>query len=54
MLDGIWKDIALVWRKPDGETSFTKKNMMDSFFWIYKENLSHFGDTKSLGELINE
>lgn len=53
VLDGIWKDISLVWRKPDGDTSFTKKNMMDSFFWIFAD-LKNFGDEKSMGELINE
>lgn len=53
VLDGIWKDISLVWRKPDGDTSFTKDNMMDSFFWIMSD-LKHFGDEKSMGELFNE
>ena len=40
-------------RKPDNEYSFTAKNMKDSFFWIYKD-LIHFGNKKSLGELLNE
>lgn len=31
-LDGLWKDISLVIRKPDGDTSFTKDNMIDAFF----------------------
>ena len=53
VLDGIWKDVSLVWRKPDGDTSFTKDNMMDSFFWIMKD-LKHLGDEKSMGELFNE
>jgi hypothetical protein len=52
-LDGIWKDISLMIRKPDNEYSFTAKNMKDSFFWIYKD-LIHFGNKKSLGELLNE
>lgn len=52
-LDGIYKDVSLVWRKPDGENSFSKKDMKDSFFWIYND-LRHFGDEKSLGELLNE
>ena len=52
-LDGIWKDISLYIRKPDGEYSFTGKNLKDSFFWIYKD-LAHFGDKKSMAELINE
>jgi hypothetical protein len=53
VLDGIWKDVSLVWRKPDGDTSFTKDNMMDSFFWIIGD-LKHLGDEKSMGELFNE
>ena len=52
-IDGIWKDISLMIRKPDNEYSFTAKNMKDSFFWIYKD-LIHFGNKKSLGELLNE
>ena len=52
-IDGLWKDVSLIIRKPDGDTSFTKDNMKDAFFWIYKD-LMHFGDTKSMAELINE
>ena len=52
-LDGIWKDISLYIRKPDGETSFTANNLKNAFFWIYKD-LANFGDTKSKAELINE
>lgn len=52
-LDGIWKDISLVWRKPDGETSFTKKNMLDAYFFAYKD-LVHYGNGNSLSELLNE
>jgi hypothetical protein len=35
------------------DNAFTKKNMTDSFFWIM-DDLRHFGDNKSMGELINE
>lgn len=52
-LDGIWKDISLYIRKPDGDHSFTASNLKDAFFWIYQD-LRHFGDTKSKAELINE
>lgn len=52
-IDGLWKDVSLIIRKPDGDTSFTKDNMKDAFFWIYKD-LMHFGDDKSMAELINE
>lgn len=53
VLDGIWKDISLVIRNKGLDNAFTKKNMMDSFFWIM-DDLRHFGDNKSMGELINE
>lgn len=52
-LDGLWKDISLIIRKPDGEYSFTAKNLKDAFFWIYND-LRHFGNNKSMGELLNE
>ena len=52
-IDGMWKDISLIIRKPDGEDSFTKENMKESFIWAYND-LCHFGDNKSLAELINE
>lgn len=52
-LEGFWKDISLVIRKPDGETSFTKKNMIDAYFFAYKD-LVHYGNGNSLTELLNE
>lgn len=52
-LEGLWKDISLVIRKPDGETSFTKKNMLDAYFFAYKD-LFHYGNGNSLTELLNE
>lgn len=52
-IDGLWKDISLYFRKPDGEHSFTAQNLKDAFFWVYQD-LCHFGNDKSLAELINE
>lgn len=37
VLDGIWKDASLIFKKPDGNMSFTKENMTDSFFDVYKD-----------------
>lgn len=52
-IDGFWKDIMLVIQKPDGTQAFSKQNMKDSFFWIYKD-LGHTGDKWSLGEHLNQ
>lgn len=52
MIDGLWKDISLVIRKPDGTTSFTKENMKNSFKYVAKDML-HFGNNSTLCEWIN-
>lgn len=56
-IDGIWKDVMLVIQQPDklgdANTAFTKQNMKDSFMWIMQD-IGNFGNTKSLGELLNE
>lgn len=57
IIDGLWKDIMLILQKPDvaipDDSVFTKKNMVDSFFWITKDAYSHWGDKPSLGEALN-
>lgn len=53
-IDGIWKDISLYIRKPDGEESFTAKNLKDSFFWAYSDLIKNWGNNKSMCELVNE
>lgn len=54
-LDGIWKDISLVFRlHDDGQDIFTKNHFIDSFWWIYKDLTHDWGDKKSFGQLINE
>lgn len=35
--DGLWKDIALVIRKPGENNVFTKKNFTDSYWWIMQD-----------------
>lgn len=52
-LDGFWKDISLYIRKPDGDTSFTFKNLKDSYFEAYRE-MFHYGEGNSLPEQLNE
>lgn len=52
-IDGLWKDIMLVIKNPDGTEAFSAKNFKDSFFWIYKE-LGYFSNNKSLARVLNE
>lgn len=49
LLDGVWKDIQLVFRDPD----FTMRHVWESFVFAYRDML-HFGDNKSQSELLNE
>ena len=35
--DGLWKDVALVIRKPGDNNVFTKKNFADSYWWIMQD-----------------
>ena len=53
-IDGLWKDISLVIRKPDGTQAFTSQNMKDGFMWAYSDLTHNWGDKKSLGQLLNE
>lgn len=51
-LDGIWKDISLFIKNPDGKESFTKKNLTEAAFWVYQD-IRHFGDSFTMAELLN-
>lgn len=53
LLDGIWKDISLIIRKPDGQDSFTFKNMKDAYLFAMGD-LFKSGNGKSKCELLNE
>lgn len=53
LLDGIWKDISLMIRKPDGKDSFTFKNMKDSFLFSMSD-MFQYGNGHSKSELLNE
>jgi len=57
-VEGIWKGIGLVLRNPtgntlDGKHQLNKDDFIKSFFNTMKE-LGHFGNRRSLLELINE
>jgi len=43
-VQGIWQDISLVIRKPDGSPAFTLANMWDAFKTVYRD-LFHYSDT---------
>lgn len=53
LLEGIWKDIGIVWRNEDGKYGFTAKEMIDSFIDVYKE-FGKFGFYPTKLERINQ
>ena len=53
-LDGLWKDISLLIRKPDGDTSFTLENMKDAYGYVYKDLIHIDKNGNSLTEMLNE
>lgn len=58
MLEGIWKDASLVFRKPDlkdpnGKSAFTFKNVREAYFTAIKD-IIHSGNEKTLCQLLNE
>lgn len=53
LLDGMWKDVSLIMRKPDGQDSFTFKNMKDAYMFAMGDLFKH-GNGKSKCELLNE
>lgn len=52
-IQGIWNDISIIIRKPDGSNSFTLKNFKDAAKIVYKEILPK-GNTPTKCQLINE
>lgn len=52
-IQGLWQDISLIIRKPDGTQAFTFKNMLDAAKEVYSD-LKHFSDTPTKCQLINE
>lgn len=51
IIDGLWKDIKLIWQYDDEAFSF--KNFKDSFFWIIQDVAKPSGEL-SLGEALNQ
>lgn len=52
-IQGLWQDISLIIRKPDGTQAFTFNNMLDAAKEVYKD-LKHFSDEPTKCQLINE
>lgn len=53
LLEGIWKDIGIVWRNEDGRYGFTFSEMLASFANTYKE-MKEFGYTPTKLERLNQ
>lgn len=53
LLEGIYKDIGIVWRNEDGRYGFTLKEMMVSFADVYKE-MGKFGFKPTKLERLNQ
>lgn len=53
LLDGFWKDISLVIRKPDGTNAFTFKNFRAAFKYVYAD-MFHYSEEPTKCQLINE
>jgi hypothetical protein len=51
-IQGIWNDISLIIRKPDGTDAFTLSNMLQAAKIVYAD-LAHYGDRPSLIESLN-
>lgn len=52
-MQGLWQDISLIIRKPDGTQAFTFKNMYNAAKIVYSE-MFHYSDTPTKCQLINE
>ena len=52
-LQGLWTDISLMIRKPDGKESFTFNNFTKALKLVYSD-LSHFSDTPTICSALNE
>lgn len=52
-LQGLWNDISLIIRKPDGKESFTIDHFKKSLKIVYSD-LAHFSDKPTLCSAINE
>lgn len=53
LLEGIWKDIGIIWRNEDGRFGFTFNEMIASFIDVYKE-MGKFGFVPTKLERLNQ
>lgn len=52
-LQGLWTDISLLIRKPDGKDSFTFQNFTKALKLVYSD-LSHYSETHTICSALNE
>jgi len=52
LLEGIYKDIGIIWRNEDGRFGFTLTEMVASFVDVYKE-MTKFGYRPTKLERLN-
>lgn len=53
MVQGLWTDIALIVRNPDGKDTFTFKNFFKAFRIVYSD-MGHYSRTATKTQLFNE
>ena len=53
LMEGFWKDISLMIRKPDGTNAFSFENFRAAFRIVY-DDMFHYGDKPSVCQLLNE
>ena len=52
-LDGIWQDIKLFIKQPDGTMAFTKENLTWAWKFVMGDLFGDYGDNRSITELLN-
>lgn len=52
-LDGIWQDIKLFIKQPDGTLAFTKENLTMAWKFVMGDLFGSYGDDRSVTELLN-
>lgn len=52
-LDGIWQDIKLFVKQPDGTLAFTKENLTTAWKFVMADLFGSYGDDRSITELLN-
>ncbi len=52
-LDGIWQDIKLFVKQPDGTLAFSKENLTTAWKFVMADLFGDYGDNRSITELLN-